>query len=382
MSESLKSLFLLDPNVIFLNHGSFGACPQPVFDDYQRWQRELERQPVEFLARRSHGLLAEARAALAGQLGAEADDLVFFPNPTTAVNMVGRSLGLGPGDELLTTDHEYGAMERTWRYLAGRRGFTIVRQPIPLPLASPGDFVERFWAGVTERTRAIFLSHITSLTALIFPVQEICRRARQGGILTIVDGAHAPGQIALNLDEVGADIYTGAAHKWMLAPKGCAFLHVRRELQDRFDPLVVSWGYECETPGPSRFIDYHEYQGTRDIAAFLAAPAAIRFQQDHNWDCVRAECRQLLAQAVSRLRAVTGLEAACPDSPKLFNQMAVVRLPGTVDCQALKKRLYDECMIEVPVYRWNDQPMLRISVQGYNTPDDLDALVEALGKML
>ena len=267
MSLPTKADFLLDPDIHFLNHGSFGACPRPVFEAYQRWQAELERQPVEFLGRRATDLLAASRAALAAYLGADTDDLVYFPNPTTAINMVARNvarlaaednregspLRLRPGDEILTTDHEYGALDRTWRYICEQIGVRYVRRPIHLPVTTHADFVERFWAGVTERTRIIFISHITSPTALIFPVAEICRRARAAGILTIVDGAHAPGQLPLNLTELGADIYTGACHKWLCAPKGAAFLYVRPEVQPWLEPLVVSWGWEAERPGPSPF---------------------------------------------------------------------------------------------------------------------------------
>lgn len=173
-----KEQFLLDPDIHFLNHGSYGACPRPVFEEYQRWQRELERQPVEFLGRRITGLMAEARAALAAYLGVDADEVVYFANPTTAVNMVARSLRLGPGDEVLATDHEYGSLDRTWRFLSQQSGFEYVRRPMPLPTTTAGDFVERFWAGVTPRTRAIYISHITSATALKFPVEAICARAR------------------------------------------------------------------------------------------------------------------------------------------------------------------------------------------------------------
>ena len=267
----IKSLFLLDPEIHFLNHGSFGACPRPVFEVYQNWQRELERQPVEFLGRRAAELLAQARGGLADYLGVAANDLVYFPNPTTAGNMIMRSLlsvgarqagvALQPGDEILTSDHEYGALDRTWGYFCRQSGAVYTHRSVPLPVESPEAFVEHFWAGVSERTRVIYISHITSPTALIFPVREICRRARQAGILSIVDGAHAPGQIALNLLDVGADLYFGACHKWLMAPKGAAFLYARPEVQEWLDPLVVSWGYESEFPSSSQFIDYHEWQG-------------------------------------------------------------------------------------------------------------------------
>ena len=267
--SEIKDAFLLDPKITFLNHGSFGACPRPVFEAYQAWQYILERQPVAFLGRRAGEFLAEARRSLANYLNVAADDLVYFPNPTTAINMVARSLALEPGDEILTTDHEYGAMDRTWNYVCQRRGAHYIHQPIPLPVLDQDQFVEQFWSGVTGKTRVIFISHITSPTGLIFPVEAICARARQAGILCIVDGAHAPGQIPLDLKAIGADIYTGACHKWLLAPKGAAFLYATRESQQWLDPLVVSWGYESEYPSESQYIDYHEWQGTRDLSAYL-----------------------------------------------------------------------------------------------------------------
>jgi isopenicillin-N epimerase len=182
MPEDLRSLFLLDPSVTFLNHGSFGACPKPVFEEYQRWQLELERQPVEFLGRRYYDLMAEARAALGEYLNAPADDLIFADNATAAVNIVVRSLDLKPGDEVLTTNHEYGACDLTWQYLQERKGVVITRANVALPVTTPEDFVESFWANVTEKTRVIYLSHITSFSALIFPVAEICRSSSASSV--------------------------------------------------------------------------------------------------------------------------------------------------------------------------------------------------------
>lgn len=387
--DSLKSLFLLDPDVTFLNHGSFGACPRPVFEEYQRWQRELESRPVEFLGRRATALLAEARAALAAYLGAPADDVVYFPNPTTAVNMVARSLRLQPGDEILATDHEYGAMDRTWKVVCRKAGAKYVRRPIPLPVTSHAEFVEQFWAGVTERTRAIFISHITSPTALTFPVQEICRRARAAGLLTVVDGAHAPGQLPLNLPQLGCDLYTGACHKWLCAPKGSAFLYARPEVQSWLEPLVVSWGWsdaEEYVPNPEMggtpFIRFHQWQGTRDLAAFLATPAAIAFQAAHDWEAVRRRCCVLAADTRHRLNALTGLPAICPDSPEWFTQLFAARLPDGADTKALKMALYDDYRIEAPLIEWNGQKFIRVSFQGYNTQADAEALVEAMGDLL
>jgi isopenicillin-N epimerase len=379
---TIHAQFLLDPNIHFLNHGSFGATPKPVLETFRRWQDEMERQPVEFLGRRFPALMAEARAALAAYVGADADEVVYFPNPTTAINMLARSLHFEPGDEILTTDHEYGACDRTWRYVARQRGWKYVAQPIPLPVRTAAEFVEQFWAGVTERTRAIFISHITSPTALIFPVAEICQRARERGILTIIDGAHAPGQIPLDLHALGVDYYTGALHKWLCAPKGAAFFYARREMQKPLDPLVVSWGYESETPTQSQFVDYHEWQGTRELSAFLSVPAAIEFQRTHNWDTVRQACHQLARDTRSRLERVTHLESLCPDDAGWYLQLFAVRLPQNTDLALFKTRLYEEFRIEAPTILWNGQKFLRVSFQGYNTQEDADALVNALKALI
>ncbi|MEW6567961.1 MAG: aminotransferase class V-fold PLP-dependent enzyme [Chloroflexota bacterium] len=377
MADSLRSHFLLDPKVVFLNHGSFGACPRAVFEVYQSWQRELERQPVEFLGRRAAGLLAEARARLADYLHCAADEVVYFPNPTTAINMVARSLELATGDEILATDHEYGAMDRTWRFVCQRVGARYVRQPISLPVTDPQAFVEHFWRGVGRRTRAIFISHITSPTALKFPVEAVCARARAAGILSIVDGAHAPGQVPLDLSALGADVYTGSCHKWLCAPKGSAFLYARREIQPLLQPLVVSWGWEAEKPSASMFVDHHEWQGTRDLAAFLSVPAAIEFQRQHDWETVRARCHSLAVQTRRRIHALTGLQPICPEEGDWFAQMFAALLPP-VEVELFQRRLYERYRIEVPVWRWNEQILIRPSFQAYNTQAEADLLIEAL----
>lgn len=378
---ALRDEFLLDPDVIFLNHGSYGACPRPLFERYQAWQRELERQPVAFLGRRYETLMRAAREGVAPALGASADDLVFVPNATTGLNTVIRALPLEAGDEVLGTDHEYGALDRAWRFVCRRRGAHYRRHPIPLPVRSEEEIVDALWAAVTPRTRVLFLSHITSPTALTLPVAPLIRRARAAGILTVVDGAHVPGQRPLDLDGLGADFYSGNLHKWALAPKGCAFLHARQEVQSLLSPLVVSWGWEREVPGPSRFVDEQEYQGTRDIAAYLTAPAAIDFLATHDWPRRRADCHALVREARSRIGALTGLPQIAPDEPRWFAQMAAVPLPPC-DPDTLKRRLYDEYRIEVPIIQWKDHLLIRVSIQVYNRRADVDALVDALAVLL
>ena len=293
------------------------------------------------------------------------------------MNLVARSLALQPGDEILTTDHEYGAVDRTWQFVAGKTGATIVACPIPLPVTTPQDFVERLWAAVTPRTRVISISHITSPTALIFPVAEVCRRARDAGILTLVDGAHAPGQIALDMEAIGADFYTGNCHKWLCAPKGAAFLYARPEHHARLDPLVISWGWGAD----KSFVEQNSWQGTRDLAAFLAVPDAIAFQQAHAWDAVRARCHALLESTRRRLAEATGLAPICPDGDTWFAQMAALPIPAC-DPAELNRRLWEEYRIEVPGIDWQGRQFVRVSVQGYNTPADLDAFLAALAVLL
>lgn len=376
--QHLKEYFLLDPAVIFLNHGSFGAAPKPVFQTCQNWQRELERQPVEFLGRRYNGLMAEARTALADYLGTRADNVVYTQNVTISLNIVARSLELGAGDEVLTTDHEYGAMDRTWRFLSKERGFAYHPISFSIPIATKNEFVEQFWRGVTPQTRVIFLSHITSPTAIIFPIEEIIQRARAAGIITVIDGAHAPGQIPLDLDALGADFYGGNLHKWLCAPKGAGFLYARPEMQKLLKPLVVSWGYESMMPSDSTFIDHHEWWGTRDIAAFLSVPAAIEFQKKHDWEKIRMACNQLARETQKRICDLTGLPPLHSDAGHWFRQMFAAPLPADTDIAALKQRLYDEYRIEVPLIDWNGRKLIRVSIQGYNSQKDTDALLSAL----
>ena len=367
--------FQVRPDITFLNHGSFGACPRPVFDVYHQWQGALEADPVEFLGRRIDELLREARLPLAAYLGTQADNLVFVPNTTAGVNIVARSLQLGPGDEVLATDHEYGASDRTWRFLCTQRGMSYINQPIPLPLESEEEMVEQFWQGVTPRTKVIFISHITSPTAIIFPVAKICQRAREAGILTVIDGAHAPGQVPLNLEEIGADFYIGNCHKWLCAPKGSAFLYASPERQALLQPLIVSWGYESRNPSGSTFQDYFGWVGTDDPAAFLSVPSAIAFQQEHNWDAVRAACHELAASARQEITSLLGTRLICSDA--WFGQMCTIQVPDG-DPLALQRTLRETWHIEIPVMTWNNQRYIRISIQGYNSPADVERLLTAL----
>jgi isopenicillin-N epimerase len=381
--DGIRSQFQLRSDIKFLNHGSFGACPIPVFEVYQAWQRELELQPVEFLGRRITTLMAEARQALGDYLQVPAENVVYFTNPTTAFNMAARSLDLTPGDTILATDHEYGAMDRTWHFITKHTGSKYVNFHIIMPVYDPDEWVEQFWSGVSKHTKIIFMSHLTSPTALIFPVGEICRRAKEHGILTIIDGAHAPGQLCLNLADLQADIYIGALHKWLCAPKGSAFLYASPEIQSRLAPLVVSWGYESEYPSNSQYVDYHEWQGTRDMSAFLSVPAAIRFQNEHNWSEYREICHTRAINTRNELNRLMGLPALSKENAagdyQWVGQMVSIRLPEC-DVKQLKQILYDQYAIEIPVFRWQGHPIVRLSVQAYNTEAELQALIFALNE--
>jgi isopenicillin-N epimerase len=385
----MRDAFLLSPDLVFLNHGSFGACPREVFDDYQRWQRELELNPVEFLGRRSAELLGRARTRLAGYLGARAADLVFVPNATTGVNIVARSLALQPGDEVLTTDHEYGACDATWQRACAAAGAHYRRVAVPLPY-DEGSFVQRLMNAVTPRTRMVFASHISSTTALVFPVAQLCAAARQRGVLTLIDGAHAPGHLTLDLQAINADFYTGNCHKWLCAPKGSAFLHVRAEHQKLVDSTVVSWGYVADDSAPNHpaghtgFDAYTghttlerrlQWQGTRDIAAFLAVPAAIEFQQRNGWPVRRLRCHEMACETRQRVNARNGLTTIAPD--EAFGQMVTIPV-AAADAEGLRRRLFEHHRIEVPVTQHGNQTFVRVSVQAYNTQAELDALVNAL----
>jgi isopenicillin-N epimerase len=386
----MKEHFLLDPDTVFLNHGSYGACPRPVFDAWQGWQREMERNPVLFLGRRSAALLRAARERLAAYLGADTDDLVFVPNATTGVNIVARSLRLAPGDEVLTTDLEYGACRATLVRVCADAGARLVVVPVPLPLTRAG-FVDAMTAGMNARTRLVLMSHITSPTALHLPIEPVLARARQRGIPTLIDGAHAPGQIALDLSALGADYYTGNCHKWMCAPKGTAFLHARSEHHGGLHAMVTSWGYVAPE-GPSAWDGFigralferrMQWQGSRDLTGFLAVPAAIDFHAAHDWPRRCADSHARAIALLHRVSARTGIAPIAAD--EFFVQMVPLPVPHQ-DAGALRAKLFDGFRIEVPVTQHVNadgaRTFVRVSVQPYTGDADLNALETALEQLL
>ncbi len=377
----MKSQFLLDSNITFLNHGSFGSCPKPIFEEYQRFQRELESDPVEFITKKQPKYLIIARESLANFVGCQARDLFFTSNPTYAINVIMRSIKLNAGDEILATNHEYGAMDRTWNFYCKKSGAKYIRQNINLPVVSKEQVIEEFWKGYNQNTKVIFLNQMSSATALIFPVKEICDRAKELGLITIVDGAHVPAHIDLNISKLNPDYYTGTLHKWMLAPKGSSFLYVKPELQNDLEPLVVSWGYESVAPGESQFLDYHELQGTRDISAFLCTPTVIKFLKDNHWKEVSRSCKQIVLDNYQRFCDLLNTKPLSPITEEFLGQMASVPI-NTNNPAELKEELYLKYKIQVPVMPLNGNYYIRFSVNAYNSQADLDILYRALEEII
>jgi len=381
ITDSLREQFLIRKDITFLNFGSFGACPRPVFERYQQYQLELEQEPVQFIVKTGLEYLKASRKALGSYLNCHEDDLVFVTNPSYAVNLIAKSLKLEPGDEILTTDLEYGACDRTFQYYCDKAGARYVRQHISLPLTGKEQFIADFIKGLSAKTKMIFISHITSSTALRFPVEEICAIAKSKGIMTFVDGAHGPAQAEVNLGTLNADIYTGACHKWMMAPKGCSFLYVKKSLQDLFDPLVISWGFNSTTPSHSRFLDYHQTQGTRDFSAFCTVPTVIDFLQQHNWPAVSKECRTMVQNNAMRFCQLLRTEPLAPVNDDFILQLFSIPI-NTPEPETLKDLLFDKYKIEIPVMRHADKVYLRYSIQAFNTAQDLDILEDALKNII
>ncbi|KIX20854.1 penicillin epimerase [Flavobacterium sp. 316] len=373
----MKSEFYLNPTITFLNHGSFGSCPKPIFEEYQRFQLELENDPVFFVQNKLKGYLKIARESLSAYVGCKAQDVFFTPNPTFAVNVIMRSLKLQAGDEILTTNHEYGAMDRTWNFYCKKSGAKYIRQEISLPIMSKEQILEEFWKGYTSKTKVIFLNQISSATALIFPVKEICDKAKELGLITIVDGAHVPGHIDLDIQELNPDYYTGTLHKWMLAPKGSSFLYVKEKLQNDLDPLVVSWGYEPVVAGETQFLDYHELQGTNDFSAYLCTPKVIEFLEVNNWKQKSKECKQIVIDNYQRFCNLLKTKPICPIDAEFLGQMASV-LVKTKQPLELKNLLYNKYQIQIPVMPLNDEIYIRYSINAYNSQEDLDILYKAI----
>jgi isopenicillin-N epimerase len=396
---------MLDPAINFLNHGSFGACPRPVLEAQQAWREQLEAEPVRFLARELDGRLATAREALGRFVGADPDDLAFITNATGGVNAVIRSLKFESGDEIITADHEYNAVLNVLRYVAERDGAKVIVVELPFPAISPDDVVERILGAVTERTRLAVLSHVTSPTALILPIERIVPALAEREIDTLVDGAHAPGMLALDLDGLGAAYYTGNLHKWVCAPKGSAFLHVRRDRQAGVRPGTISHGLNAPVRDRSRFRLEFDWQGTLDPTAWLSVPTAIEFVGglvDAGWPAVMARNHELAIYGRDALAGfLGGPHLGSPTS--MIGSMAALPLPpdgpfggieasgsSPLDTDPLQQDLYDRFGIEVPIGAWpvpavnaasRPTRFIRISAALHNDAADIDGLVAALREL-
>lgn len=383
----------LDADVAFLNHGSFGACPIPVLEAQTRLRDRLERGPVQFLLRELDELATSARAETAAFVGVDRDDLVFVPNATTGVNTILRSLSFEPGDELLTTSHEYNACRNAMDFVAARAGARVVAVDVPFPVGSSDEIVERLLEGVSDRTRLAVVDHITSLTGMVMPIRGIVRVLAERGIDTLVDGAHGPGMIPLDITDIGSAYYTGNCHKWLCTPKGAAILYVRRELQPSIRPLTISHGANSKRTDASRFQLEFVWTGTHDPTPYLCIPESIRFMGSllpGGWSELMARNRDLALRARTLLCDAVGVAPACPD--EMIGTLASVPLSeGTyhftttaLEFDELDAVLREEYGFEVPVLAYPPGPasIIRVAAQIYNTIEQYAALAETLKMLL
>lgn len=383
----------LDPAVAFLNHGSFGSCPLVVLEKQAELRRRMERQPVDFLVRDLEGLLDQARAALAAFVGADVDDLVLVPNATAGVNSVLRSLEFGPGDELLVTDHEYNACRNVLDYVAGRSGAKVVTVQVPFPLYSEQQIIDAVLGAVTARTRLLLIDHVSSQTALVFPVTRIVEQCHTRGIDVLIDGAHAPGMLALDVNAIGAAYYTGNCHKWVCAPKSAGFLQVRRDRQARVRPWAISHGANSPRSDRSRFQIEFGWTGTWDPGAMLCIPVALDYLGSllpGGWSALMEHNRILALKARALLCRKLGIDLPCPDG--MIGAMASLPIAAAARVEVSHSALYLDPLqdalraghrIEVPIIPWPAPPrrLLRISAQLYNHIDQYRLLAEAINSL-
>ncbi len=385
-----RAQMLLDPAVVNLNTGSFGPLPRPVFERATELRRRLAEEPMDFLLRGAPPLLWEARERLAAFVGGGPRRLAFTANVTAAVNLVAASLPLAAPGEILLTDHEYGAMHWCWERAAQRQGLTLRTFPLPQLPASPAEIVEAAAAAMSERTRLFFFSHVLSPTGMVLPARELCAEARRRGVLTMIDGAHAPAFVPLELDAVGADFYGANLHKWLLAPTGSGFLYFGPGAAERVQPLQVSWGWrpdrsrldERDEFGSTPRLRLFEFEGTRDPCPWLAAPAAMDFQAALGFDNIRGRIAELTAYVRHRLTGLAGLSAVTPERPDLCGAMTAFRLPPRADAAALRRGLWERYRVEAPVVERPDGLLVRASTHFYNTEGEVDRLAEALAGLL
>jgi isopenicillin-N epimerase len=385
-----RASMMLDPTVTNLNTGSFGPLPRVVFEYVTEIRKRLAAGPTDFFVRQLPPLLRDARRQVAAFLGADPSRLVFAANVTSAVNLVAASLKLAAPGEILLTDHEYGAMHWCWERAARRQGLTLRTFALPTRAESPGEIVDAARSAITEKTRLLFFSHVLSPTGLVLPAREICQEARQRGIITVVDGAHAPAFVpGLNLEAIGADFYGSNCHKWLLAPTGSGFLYLGPGSFERVQPLQVSWGWKpdrAKLDEPDEFgttprLRYLEFEGTRDVCPWLAVPAAIDFQRSLGFDRIQERMRELVRYVRTHLTDLCGLSPATPEHPDLHGALTAFQLPPGHDPELLRRRVWER-RIEMPVIERLDRLLVRTSTHFYNTEGEIDTLRAALETIL
>jgi isopenicillin-N epimerase len=378
--SSWAAQWRLRPDTIYLNHGSFGPPPVPVRETRAEWQERLDRQPMDFFVRQFEPAWQEARRRLAEFVGTTAENLVFLANATAAMNVAAASFPLSPGDEVLLTDHEYGAVRRIWDRACRKADARLAIAAVPLPIESTEQVLAAIFAAATPCTRLLVVSHITSPTAVIFPIAEICHEAQRRGMAVCVDGPHAVAQVALNLDELDCDFYIASCHKWLSAPFGSGFLYVHPRRQKQIEPAVLSWGLPPPRQ-PAAWWEEFFWSGTGDPSPYLAIPAAIDFLHSVGCEAFRARTHHLAQYARERLTEMVGLAPPVPDGRQWYGSMALVSLPPG-DRQPLQTALWEEHGIEAPVIAWGGGRFLRVSCHLYNDASHIDRLGEALARLL
>jgi isopenicillin-N epimerase len=386
----VRSQMLLDPEVANLNTGSFGPLPRAVFERATELRRRLAEEPMDFLVRQAPPLLWQARERLAELLGGDPRRLVFTANVTASINTAAAALRLAAPGEILMTDHEYGAMEWCWERAAQRQGLCLRTFSLPPMPSTPGEIVDAARAAFTDQTRLLFFSHVLSPTGMVLPAAELCAEARRRGILTVIDGAHAPAFIPVRLDELGCDFYGGNCHKWLLAPTGSGFLYFGSGAEERVQPLQVSWGWHHDRSrlddrdefGSTPRLRAYEFEGTRDPCPWLTIPGAIDFQAGIGWEAIRKRICELARYTRERLSRLQELKPATPVHQDLHGAMTAFRLPPGLEAAKLRRALWDNHRIEAPIIERQDGLSIRISTHFYNTTEEIDRVAAALPRLL
>jgi len=376
----LREQFLIDPTVAYLNHGSYGACPIPVFEAYQAYQKELETEPASLLYRDFASRIQKSRERLALFLKCQSDQLAFVRNATYGMNMAANSVDLQPGNKVLATNFEYGAVERMWEMICAERGAELVKVKIPLPYQSSEAMIQLFKSQIDSSIKVITFPHISAATAQLFPIKDLVRLAKSHGAISVIDGAHAPGQVNVNLKDIDADFYIGNCHKWMLSPKGVGFVYVARKWEDKIRPPAISWGNISS--GTNRLLLENDWQGTTDISPILAVEDSITFLEENQWfNQVIPECSKLIDEFNTTILDVTGMRSLYDNDCFEPPQMRSFLLPDG-NHSSLHNRLFHNFMIELPVFMDFEDHFFRVSVQAYNNRSDLERLIDALKELL